>query len=92
MAATAAEIGQPLAIAPAAKGFVSSVKSSLRERGMLLECLEVNLPAVGMGGWKGRVDLDPQFLEQVEGMCQWDMVASLKEAGLALDEHARVSG
>lgn len=28
---------------------------------------------------------------QVEGMCQFDMVASLREAGVSLDEHARVS-
>lgn len=29
--------------------------------------------------------------EKVEGMCQFDMVASLREAGVSLDEHARVS-
>lgn len=64
---------------------MSSARSALRERGVSLEALEACPPG------EGPVELDPQFLGQVEGMCQWDMVASLKEAGQSLDEHARVS-
>ncbi|CAN0303912.1 unnamed protein product [Ectocarpus sp. 12 AP-2014] len=83
LAAAAAENGEPLAIAPAAKGFVSSVQRALRDRGALLESLE-SLPVQ-----KTKVEIDAQFLSQVEGMCQFDMVASLREAGVSLDEHAR---
>lgn len=59
LAAAAAENGEPLAIAPAAKGFVSSVQRALRDRGALLESLE-ELPVQ-----KTRVEIDPQFLSQV---------------------------
>lgn len=62
LAAAAAENGQPLAIAPAAQGFVSSVRGALRDRGTLLESLQ-ECPPQG-----SKIDIDPQFLGQV-GPC-----------------------
>lgn len=59
LAAAAAENGQPLAIAPAAQGFVSSVRGALRDRGTLLESLQ-DCPPQG-----SKIDIDPQFLSQV---------------------------
>ena len=63
LATAAAESGQPLAIAPAALAFVSTVREALRERGTLLESLE-ECPAQ-----EGRVELDPPFLDQVWHVC-----------------------
>lgn len=63
LATAAAERGQPLAIAPAALAFVSTVREALRERGTLLVSLE-ECPAQ-----EGRVELDPPFLDQV-----WDVL------------------
>lgn len=59
LAAAAAENGQPLAIAPAAQDFVSSVRGALRERGTLLESLQECPPQ------ESKIDIDPQFLSQV---------------------------
>lgn len=59
LAAAAAENGQPLAIAPAAQGFVSSVRGALRDRGTLLESLQECPPQ------RSKIDIDPQFLSQV---------------------------
>lgn len=65
LAATAAENGQPLAIAPAAQGFVTSVRLALSERRVLLESLEDVPPGDHL------VDLDPQFLAQVITLPSW---------------------
>lgn len=59
VATAAAEIGEPLAIAPAAQSFVAAVRSTLRERGVLMESLEDYPPL------EGKVVLDTHFLTQV---------------------------
>lgn len=59
VATAAAEMGEPLAIAPAAQSFVAAVRSTLRERGVLMESLEEYPPQ------EGKVVLDVHFLTQV---------------------------
>lgn len=81
VATAAAEMGEPLAIAPAAQSFVAAVRSALKERGVLMESLEEFPPQ------EGKVVLDVHFLTQVcvyESLCSCTCVFLSVEEGLGV--------